>query len=666
MSLKRLIVYILFLSGIAIKINAQDCYELVWNDEFNYVGLPDSTKWTYETGGDGWGNNELQYYTSGKSENTYVQDGVLTISANKESYGGRSYTSARLITYYKQGYWKYGKIEARMKLPYGQGIWPAFWMLGTNIFEGTSWPACGETDIMELVGGSNGNDSKVYGTAHWANSSSQHAQYGNEYQLSSGIFADTFHTFSIIWDEKTIKWLVDGIQYNIIDITPADLSEFHNPFFILLNLAVGGNWPGNPDATTVFPQKMVVDYVRVYQQNLSPKITGDSSIFKCQSNLTYSIQASDSNDYEWTVPSDAEIISGQGTKKISVNWGCSDSLVSCRLSSSCKTLNLQLDVKTNNQTVNGPVYVHENAEGLVYSVPVIADATYLWKVSDGITFNGRNDSNAVSINWNSVDGEIILKLKTLCGSDSITVPVSILRQLPYPEGNGNYIPGTIYPAMYDLGGEGLAYHDTDSINDGNGSRQDEGVDTEISDGIESVGNTITDEWLEYTVKVDSSKEYYAELLLASYNSIGKLSLSFNGEQRSEIISVPSTGAKTTFKSVYIKNIPIYITDTLMRVNIIIGGFNLGRIIFSDTSTATLSKENRFVFNAYYQKNGFMYVNSKCRLKYSVINLLGEKIDSGIVNQGENYIDLNDLNQAIYLVNFSSSGYSKTIKILKYN
>ncbi|MCF8241623.1 MAG: family 16 glycosylhydrolase [Melioribacteraceae bacterium] len=242
---------------LTISLSAQT-YTLVWSDEFSGTQLNESI-WTRETGGGGWGNNEWQYYTD-RDTNAFVQDGKLTIRALEESFGGRDYTSARLITKDNKSF-QYGKIEARMKLPYGQGIWPAFWMLGQNI-SSVGWPACGEIDIMEMIGGST-NDNVTYGTAHWDDNG--HAMYGGNYVLSTGIFADDFHLFTIEWTPQYIKWFVDGTQFHVIDITPGGLSEFHQEFFIILNIAVGGNWPGYPDATTEFPQTMEIDYVRVYQ-----------------------------------------------------------------------------------------------------------------------------------------------------------------------------------------------------------------------------------------------------------------------------------------------------------------------------------------------------------------------------------------------------------------
>lgn len=233
---------------------------LIWSEEFDYTGLPDAEKWNMETGGNGWGNNELQYYTNTQN-NAKVENGILTITAREETLGDRDYTSARITTQSKFDF-KYGMIEARIKLPYGQGLWPAFWMLGAN-FSSVGWPQCGEIDIMEMVGGA-GKENTTHTTLHWDNNG-DHAQYGESYSLSSGILADDFHIFSVEWDNQEIRGFIDDIQYFTADITPGQMSEFHNNFFIILNVAVGGNWPGPPDGTTTFPQTMQVDYIRVFQ-----------------------------------------------------------------------------------------------------------------------------------------------------------------------------------------------------------------------------------------------------------------------------------------------------------------------------------------------------------------------------------------------------------------
>ena len=235
-------------------------YSLAWSDEFNGTAL-DETAWSFETGNSGWGNNELENYTS-RSNNLTLQDGKLIIHALKENYGGSSYTSARIKTQGKKEF-KFGRIDIRAILPKGKGVWPALWMLGSNI-NSAGWPACGETDIMELLGQ---EPAKIYGTLHYGTSPSDHGSKGTNYILSSGNFSDQFHVFSLEWKQDQIKILVDDNLYLTVNNTDIGSYSypFNAPFFFIFNVAVGGNWPGNPDASTYFPQWMIVDYVRVYQ-----------------------------------------------------------------------------------------------------------------------------------------------------------------------------------------------------------------------------------------------------------------------------------------------------------------------------------------------------------------------------------------------------------------
>ncbi len=233
-------------------------WTLVWQDEFEGTEI-DRSKWTFDVGGHGWGNNELQAYTE-RPENARIENGMLVIEARQEEFVRRDYTSARLKT---QGLhaWTYGRIEARMKLPYGNGIWPAFWMLGADIQQ-NPWPASGEIDIMEYIGR---DTNKIYGTVHGPGYSGS-GGVGHFTSLPEGTLNNDFHVFAIEWEENEIRWYVDEEQF--FKITPESVPGewvYDHPFFLILNLAVGGNWPGSPDETTVFPQFLVVDYIRVYQ-----------------------------------------------------------------------------------------------------------------------------------------------------------------------------------------------------------------------------------------------------------------------------------------------------------------------------------------------------------------------------------------------------------------
>jgi beta-glucanase (GH16 family) len=228
-------------------------YSLVWSDEFNGTAV-DTSHWHFETGGGGWGNNELEFY---QPQNATVANGNLVITAKKEAVGGEKYTSTRMTTQGKVTP-TYGRIEARMKLPMGNGFWPAFWMLGSNI-NTVSWPACGELDIMEHINATN----TVYGTMHWA-ISGNHSQYGSTIDTTPG----DYHVYAIEWDNNEIRWYVDDNLYQTGNIKDNINSTraFHLPFFIIFNFALGGNFPNTAVDESLLPASMYVDYVRVYKQ----------------------------------------------------------------------------------------------------------------------------------------------------------------------------------------------------------------------------------------------------------------------------------------------------------------------------------------------------------------------------------------------------------------
>lgn len=243
---------------------------LVWADEFDANGTPDAANWNLLTGDGtaqgipGWGNNELQSYTD-RTENVTVQNGVLIITAKEESFDGKSYTSARITTKGKLDQ-QYGRFEAKIKLPSGKGVFPAFWLLGDDANGSLVWPQIGEIDIMEYLGD---EPTTVFGTIHGPGYSGANS-ITKKYEILNDRFDEDFHIFGVEWGPNSINWYVDGDLYQ--SITPADINEetggaewvFNRPFHIILNVAVGGNLPGSPDANTILPQRMLVDYVRVY------------------------------------------------------------------------------------------------------------------------------------------------------------------------------------------------------------------------------------------------------------------------------------------------------------------------------------------------------------------------------------------------------------------
>lgn len=271
------------------KTDESSIWCLVWSDEFNGSSV-DRNNWKFETGGGGWGNNELQYYTDGA--NARVENGMLIITARKESVGGRSYTSARMKTKGLREF-MYGRVEARLSVPMGQGLWPAFWMLGTNI-ESVGWPRCGEIDIMEHIN----NERRIHGTMHWNNGG--HVSSGSSIENPT---PDSFHTYAIEWDPLSIKWYQDDVLYHQEDIANGvnGTEEFHQPFFIILNLAVGGNWPGAPNASTQFPAEFRVDYVRVYCPYFAVTVDKASGVVQAGGSLHVDLRVSVLDEYSETI-----------------------------------------------------------------------------------------------------------------------------------------------------------------------------------------------------------------------------------------------------------------------------------------------------------------------------------------------------------------------------
>lgn len=271
-----LILYIsvlFFCCGTVEKSEAPSKWKLVWNDDFGYTGLPDSTKWNYDVGGHGWGNNERQFYTKQRLENARVDKGYLIIEARKEEWEGKNYTSARLITKGK-GDWQYGKIDVRARLPKGVGTWPAIWMLGSTT--PLRWPDDGEIDIMEHVGYDQG---KIHGSVHCKK---YHHSIGTQKtaQVMVEDCSEKFHVYSVEWNKDSVKVSMDDKTFFRFanERSGYEAWPFDNKMHLLLNIAVGGNWGGQKGVDeNIWPQKMEIDYVRVYQNDewtIYPPLSG--------------------------------------------------------------------------------------------------------------------------------------------------------------------------------------------------------------------------------------------------------------------------------------------------------------------------------------------------------------------------------------------------------
>jgi beta-glucanase (GH16 family) len=333
MKMKQLL---LAVTASALSLGAQaQCPNIVWADEFSGTAL-DQTKWSYQLGDGcaegicGWGNGELQSYGDA---NVVVSGGQLQIVAKKERVRGAQYTSGRIRSLGK-GDWTYGRFEARMKLPAGSGLWPAFWMLPTDNVYG-AWPTSGEIDIMEAVGA---KPEEVLGTIHYGDAWPNNRYQGNHYTLPQGTFADGFHTFAVEWENGEIRWMVDDILYSrktAADVAPY-LWPFDQNFHFLLNLAVGGSLGGTVD-NNIFPATMSVDYVRVYD-GFRPYIAGSRDIVYQASGVSYSVGNVPSNaQVSWSVPAGATIVSGQGSSSIVVDWGSAGGNVTANVSTGCGT-----------------------------------------------------------------------------------------------------------------------------------------------------------------------------------------------------------------------------------------------------------------------------------------------------------------------------------------
>ena len=392
------------------------CEILLWEDDFESENTQ-PVSWNMERDDSGGGNDELQFYTR-RDTNVYIENGKLILRALEEEYGGHNYTSGKVTT---RGVadWRYGRMEARIKLPEGQGIWPAFWMMPSENKYGT-WPNSGEIDIMELIGS---EPATVYGTIHYG----PPWNYSNGmYQLPEGTFSQAYHDFSLEWTADSMKWYVDDQLYSTKskdDLSrPEQWQVFQERFYLILNLAVGGNWPGNPDETTVFPQKMEIEHVRVYGDPGNQEIIAMDSAYPRAEGVRYSFTDIPGAVFNWSVPEGAVIASGQGTHSILVDWGCNPGDITLEVSNlDCGNQHYTLPVEFASLRVEGPGQLFPLSEA-VFHAPELSGTTYDWSFpGDAELLSSASDS--ITLRWGCSEGRVKLVAENTCAtlSDSISI-----------------------------------------------------------------------------------------------------------------------------------------------------------------------------------------------------------------------------------------------------
>ena len=502
---------------------------LVWSDEFDGTSL-DIDNWTIDIGDGcpdlcGWGNNELEYY---RPENVAVADGYLTLTAREEFYGGRYFTSGKVLTRDKQ-YFRYGRIEMRAKIPTGGGMWPAFWMMPQDDVYG-GWAASGEIDIMESASETTWIDGTIHFGGEWPNN----AYSGGAYAPGGVNFADDFHVYAIEWEPEEIRWYVDDVLYSTkyywqwySEGDPDNpLAPFDQDFFIILNAAVGGDYTGctYPGCITAdLPQEYIIDYVRVYQDtgNVAPTVTitspaeGDNPP---AGDITITATAADTDGVVATVEffDDTYYLGEDTTPPYTIVW------------------------------------------------PAVADGCYSI-VARAIDDNGAFSTDTADITVG--DG---------CG------------QAPFL-GSPFVLPTRIEGEDFDVGGEGVAYHDTDPGNNGNQYRLEEDVDVQTCSDVGggyNLGWVIESEWLEYAVVVPVTGEYPVDIRVAAQYVGGVFHLEFNGENKTGDVVVPVTGGWQTWTTVS-ATATLDAGTYVMRFVPTDEGFNVNYFEFQPPTTVTV-------------------------------------------------------------------------------
>jgi beta-glucanase (GH16 family) len=623
-------------------------WKLVWNDEFDGTGLPDNTKWSFEKMTPGTVNNELENYTENRTENARQEDGHLIIECLKDNYDGYPYSSARLITRYK-GDWTYAKVVTSAKLPSGLGTWPAIWMMPSDNSYG-GWPNSGEIDIMEHVGYDPGGINTTMHTGSYNHTLG--TQKGAKTYVTD--YSTAFHEYTVDWKPEFIDTYVDSNKYFTFNNEHNTYMEwpYDKRFFLILNIAYGGSWggfQGIDDAIFSRPEgvKMYIDYVRIYKNIEDLIITGPSEVYPNDSGLTFTIEKLDGVTCNWKTGNNYNLTSKADSNAVNVAWSCGQDTIQVNLVvDGTEYYTISKVVKIKPYTIIGDNWIDANAVGELYTTQDVKGATYNWSASEGINIVSGQGTDSAYFDFTQ-EGNIYLSIENSCGIQYDTFAVSFGDgQFPYPEGSsGQSIPGKIYIANFDIGGEGVAYHDNDAANQGNVYRPNEGVDLESKDGSTIIGWSITGEWMEYTVNVAESKAYNLSVRGGGQNS-GKISIYQDDNLVAENLSIPPSGSWTTFKTYSFTGINLTQGNSILKVKFAQGGCNLGNLSFAEPSGTN---------NIEIGVNIEIYPNPTS-------NILNFSIKDGIENGNEISVKIFSLDGELVLGNLLAIDEDKTLRI----
>ncbi|WP_223148894.1 carbohydrate-binding protein [Aquimarina sp. RZ0] len=563
-------------------------WELVWQDEFDYNGLPDPTKWGYDTGNSGWGNNELENYTSNRVENARAENGNLIIEARRDFHNGIEYSSARLVSRNK-GDWKYGRVEVRAKIPIGAGMWPAIWMLPTDWVYG-GWPGSGEIDIMENFAAFGIDPSGIHGNVHTQAynhtiGTNKGAHIGN---LSN--IEDNYHIYAIDWYEDHIDFEVDGIRYfSFANEGNWQAWPFDQRFHLILNIAVGGNLGGNPDPN-IFPKKMIVDYVRVYNQTTTsgqtpftgspiaiPGIVEFEDYDKGGENIAYHDLTSGNQDNMYR--SDDVDIEACSEGGYNVGWVQPGEWIEYTVDVA-QTASYNFNIRTASEQ-SGSLRIELDGQDVagVIDIPT--------------TGNWQQWSTVTKENIELVAGKQVMRVHVLSGEFNLNfVDISeniISGQTPF-HGTPVTIPGIVEFEDYDNGGEDIAYHDLTANNEG-GVYRDDAADIEVcSEGGYNIGWVQPEEWVEYTIDVAQTGIYDFNIRCASEQS-GAMRVELNEQDITGTITIPATGGWQNWITVHKQNVTLTAGIQVMRVYMLSGEFNLNYVDISQNNPSAQTPFN---------------------------------------------------------------------------